>query len=256
MDLLINLLHNGLEINMYLFLTKWKPLSCVRVFATPWTIPSMEFSRPEYRDLPNPGIEPRSPTFQADSSPAEPQGKCLFLKISSRTFFFTWVQSFTGFPAGSAGKNPPASEGDAGSIPGSGRSPGGGNGNSLQYSCLGNPMDRGAWLATVHGVLKSWAGATKQQHRVLQFTKHPNVPINQGTRANYALIFFNNDLLWFISLRYWKDALCLYVDWPTTLPEANWADFQSFQWPYVCRAWISYHTGVSSELTPSGVLSP
>ena len=45
---------------------------------------------------------------------------------------------------------------DPGSILGSGRSPGEGNGNPLQYSCLENPMDRGAWLATVHGVAKSW----------------------------------------------------------------------------------------------------
>ena len=45
--------------------------------------------------------------------------------------------------------------GDVGSIPGLGRSPGGGNGNPLQYSCLGNPVDRGAWQATVHGVTKS-----------------------------------------------------------------------------------------------------
>ena len=43
----------------------------------------------------------------------------------------------------------------AGSIPGSGRSPGGGHGNPLRYSCLGNPTDRGAWWATVHGVTKS-----------------------------------------------------------------------------------------------------
>ena len=56
-------------------------------------------------------------------------------------------------------KNPPADAGDirdAGSIPGSGRSPGGGNCNPLQYSYLENPMDRGAWWATVHGVAKSW----------------------------------------------------------------------------------------------------
>ena len=46
--------------------------------------------------------------------------------------------------------------GDLASIPGLGRSPGEGNGNPLQYSCLGNPMDRGAWRATVHGVTKSW----------------------------------------------------------------------------------------------------
>ena len=49
-----------------------------------------------------------------------------------------------------------ANAGDTGSIPGLGRSPGGGNGNPIQYSCLGNPMDRGAWRATVHGVPKSW----------------------------------------------------------------------------------------------------
>ena len=52
-------------------------------------------------------------------------------------------------------KNPPANAGDAGSIPGSGRSPRGGNGNLLQYSCLGNLMDRGAWRAIVHGVDKA-----------------------------------------------------------------------------------------------------
>ena len=51
-------------------------------------------------------------------------------------------------------KNPPANAGDLGSIPGSERSPGGRNGNPLQYSCLENSMDRGAWWATVHGVAK------------------------------------------------------------------------------------------------------
>ena len=54
-------------------------------------------------------------------------------------------------------KNLPANAGytgDAGLIPGSGRPPGEGNGNPIQYSCLGNPMDRGAWWATVHGVTK------------------------------------------------------------------------------------------------------
>ena len=51
-------------------------------------------------------------------------------------------------------KNPPADARDEGSVPGSGSSPGEGNGTPLQYSCLGNPMDRGAWRATVHGVTK------------------------------------------------------------------------------------------------------
>ena len=57
-----------------------------------------------------------------------------------------------GFPSGSAVKNLPACAGVMGLIPGGGRSPGRGHGNPLQYCCLGNPMDRGAWWATVHGV--------------------------------------------------------------------------------------------------------
>ena len=61
-----------------------------------------------------------------------------------------------GFPGNSVVKNLPANTGDAGLIPGSGRFPGEGNGNLLQYSFLGNPNDRGAWQATVHGVTKSW----------------------------------------------------------------------------------------------------
>ena len=59
-----------------------------------------------------------------------------------------------GFLGGSVLKYPPANAGDMGSIPGFGRSAGGGNGNPLQYSCLENPMDRGAWQATVQGVTK------------------------------------------------------------------------------------------------------
>ena len=60
-----------------------------------------------------------------------------------------------GFPGGSEVKASASNVGDPGSIPGSGRSPGEGNGKLLQYSCLENPMDRGAWQATVHGVAES-----------------------------------------------------------------------------------------------------
>ena len=63
---------------------------------------------------------------------------------------------------GTVVKNPPASAGDAGLIPGSGRSPREGNGNPLQCSCLENPMDRGALWATVHGVAES--DTTEQEH--------------------------------------------------------------------------------------------
>ena len=64
---------------------------------------------------------------------------------------------YIGFPGGSEGKASACNVGDRSSIPGSGRSPGEGNGNPLQYSCLENPMDGGAWQATVHGVTRSQA---------------------------------------------------------------------------------------------------
>ena len=62
---------------------------------------------------------------------------------------------YLGFPGGSDGKESACNTGDPGSIPGSGRSPGEGNGNPLQYSCLENFMDRGAWWAILNGVAKS-----------------------------------------------------------------------------------------------------
>ena len=60
-----------------------------------------------------------------------------------------------GFPGGSEDKASACNAGDPGSIPGLGRSPGEGNGNPLQYSCLENPIERGSWRATVHGVAKN-----------------------------------------------------------------------------------------------------
>ena len=61
-----------------------------------------------------------------------------------------------GFPGDSDGKGSACNAGDACLIPESGRSPGGGNGNSLRYFCLENSVDGGAWWSTVHGVAKSW----------------------------------------------------------------------------------------------------
>ena len=63
-----------------------------------------------------------------------------------------YILFFMGFPSGSAVKNPPANEGDEGSIPVWGRSLGAGKGNPLKYSCLRNHMDRRIWQATAHGV--------------------------------------------------------------------------------------------------------
>ena len=68
----------------------------------------------------------------------------------------SYESSYEDFPHSSVGKESACNAGDLGWIPGSGRSPGEGNGNPLQYSCLENPMDRGAWWATAHGVARSW----------------------------------------------------------------------------------------------------
>ena len=81
--------------------------------------------------FPDPGIKPGAPALQADALLTEPLGK----------------------PGGKASA---CSAGDLASIPGLGTSPGKGDGYSLQYSCLQNPMDRKAWWATVHGVVKCW----------------------------------------------------------------------------------------------------
>ena len=75
-----------------------------------------------------------------------------------------------GFPGGSGVKNLPASEGDMDSTPRTGRSTGGGQGNPLQYSCLENFMNRGAWMSIVHGVSRVRQKlATNQQQRAVFF---------------------------------------------------------------------------------------
>jgi len=79
---------------------------------------------------------------------------CFHVLSSVSSLILMAYVPFGGLPRGSVVKNPPASAGDMNSIPGSGRSSEGGNGNLLQYSCLENPMDRGAWQATVHRLTK------------------------------------------------------------------------------------------------------
>ena len=74
----------------------------------------------------------------------------------------TFILFNRGFPGSSDSKESAYNAGNLGSIPGLGRSPGEGNGNPLQYSCLENPMDRGAWWATVHGVTQSWTRLNAQ----------------------------------------------------------------------------------------------
>ena len=78
------------------------------------------------------------------------------------------------FPGGLDGKESACNSEDLGSIPGLGRSPGGGHGNPLQYSCLENPMDRGAWRATVHSVAES--DMTEQLSTARYITQRPYLP--------------------------------------------------------------------------------
>jgi len=80
--------------------------------------------------------------------------------------FLFGTSLFYGFPGGSEVKASARNVGDLGSIPGSERSPGEGNGNPLQYSCLENPMDGGIWWATVHGVTKSRTRLSKRLKRL------------------------------------------------------------------------------------------
>ena len=74
-----------------------------------------------------------------------------------------------GLPGGSVVKNPPAKARDEGSVPGMGRSPGEGNNNPLQYPCLGNPMDREVWQATVHEITKSRTRLTNENTHAYKY---------------------------------------------------------------------------------------
>ena len=84
-----------------------------------------------------------------------PSNHTLFALNILQCYHYTSLKLKKGFPGGSEVKASACNGGEVGSIPGLGRSPGEGNGNPLQYSCLENPMDGGAWWATVHGVAKS-----------------------------------------------------------------------------------------------------
>ena len=77
------------------------------------------------------------------------------MKEGEQCMLLVMARLTMGFPSGSNGKESACNAGNLGSIPGSGRSPGKGNGNQLQYSCLENSIDREAWQATVHGVATS-----------------------------------------------------------------------------------------------------
>ena len=84
----------------------------------------------------------------------------------------------TGFPCGSDSKESACNAGDPDLIPGMGRSPGERNGNPLQYSCLENSMDRGVWLATVHGLAKTWTRLSNYAYFYTYIYTHTHVYID------------------------------------------------------------------------------
>ena len=96
-------------------------------------------------------METKTSTFQEEESSVS--GRFL-RKLQFERTLEIWMGFGQGFPCSSVGKESACNAGDLGSIPGSGRTPGERNGNLLQYSCLENPMDRGAWQVTVYGVAR------------------------------------------------------------------------------------------------------
>ena len=111
---------------------------------------------------------------------------CPFQEMRSRFFYFT-IWPAGGLSGGSDGKAPVCNARDSGLIPGLGRPPGEGNGSPLQQSYLGNPMDGGAWQATVHGVTKS---PTQQRLHFHLLT----MPSNKC--LVFSLLYWNTDFYW------------------------------------------------------------
>ena len=156
-------------------------MSCPQLHRTPnewqvfWVLFSQTFSKKPLSAWTCLTVYFKGKTFQlADGnscfSSKHPKGKtsglqCTGVRLQPSLQPGSYRKENRGFPGGSGVKNPPANAGDVGLIPGLGRSPGEGNGNPLHYSCLGNPINWGAWRVTVHGVAKRVRQdlATKQQ---------------------------------------------------------------------------------------------
>ena len=125
-----------------------------------------------------------------------------------------------GFPGGLDGKVSACSAGDPGLIPGLGRSPGEGNGNPLQYSCLENSMDRGAWQATVHGVAQSGTRLSdftsiqyKRNHMQCTIVKAVNIPSQETSvfPSGKGLLF--TQMCYYLEINKGEAELVMAVKW-------------------------------------------
>ena len=118
---------------------------------------------------------------------------CMYKSMCRQTYFsfsstdgqIKCDMSIQGFPGGLSSKESAYNVGDSGLIPGQGKSPGGGNSNPLQYSCLGNSLDRGAWRATVRGVTKSrtWLSTADSHTHTYTHTCPSNRTFNNSIKT-------------------------------------------------------------------------
>ena len=121
--------------------------------------------------------------------------------------FTCYLRSFEDFPGGSDAKASVYNAGDLGSSPGLGRSPGEGNGNPLQYYCLENPMDRGAWWATIHGVAESWTQLSTIAHSTI-FILVPNWKSSNYPRVEWIHWDLSMDINYIVMKMNSKDESC------------------------------------------------
>ena len=136
------------------------------------------------------------------------------------TWLATYNQHPLGYPGGSGGKESACNAWEKGSIPRLGRSPGGGYGNPLQYSCLEHPMDRGTWQATVHGVTE----ADTSEPLTLQ---HPP--------RHVCHIFNFHSVPWFHIPTFSREAAWTLI--MSQLPAEVWLDSQHSTWSSPWRLW-------------------
>ena len=145
---------------------KWRSFSHVRLFLwphglySPWNSLNQNTAvgNPSPRVRPNPVIEPRSPILRVDSLPVEPQGKSDSVQFDFLCIYVL-IYMHVCFRGGASGKETACQcrkHKRCRFYPWVGKIPWEGNGNPLQYSCLEDPMNRGAWWAIVHRVTKSW----------------------------------------------------------------------------------------------------
>ena len=116
--------------------------------------------------------------------------ECVCSCVVQSDYFLFSFRFWRGFPSGSDSKASVCNAGDQGSIPGLGRSPGEGNGSPLQYSCMENPMDRGAWQAIVHGVVKSRTRLSDFTHFRLWRVQQPFFILSQLYPFGIKLVIF------------------------------------------------------------------